>query len=495
MVSFVAAGSNSGKTTLIEKLIPLLKVRGLTVAVVKHASKGFDPEQPGKDSWRFREAGADTVAVVGPDGTVVMRRGEREMVVADLGHILGTCDVVLREGFKNAGGDRIEVFRAGVSGPRPLCLDDPSFIALVSDRKLDVALPQFNLNDAESIAAFIVEKTNLTLSNRSTETLKDSFNRQIDYLRISITDSCNLKCIYCMPEKGLKRFNQSDILTTDEIVRIVRIAAKNGVKKVRLTGGEPLLRKDIIPLISGIKSMGIRDLSITTNGQRLAEMAQELKRAGLDRVNISLDTLIADRYRKITRGGEIDRVWEGMLESERAGLSPVKINMVPVRGINDDEVSRFASLTMYRDIHVRFIEFMPIGNRETWKPDAYLSKDEIMARVASTGKLGLLAFKGGGPSRNYRIEGAPGMIGFISAISDCFCGSCNRLRLTAVGKLRPCLFSEMTVDIKTPLRNGAADEELEALYRHAVLSKPARHALQEPALFGPSLSPMSQIGG
>jgi cyclic pyranopterin phosphate synthase len=325
--------------------------------------------------------------------------------------------------------------------------------------------------------------------------LKDSFNRQIDYLRISITDRCNLKCIYCMPEKELKRFDQSEILTSDEIIRIVRIACKYGVRKVRLTGGEPLLREDIIQLITGIKSAGIKDLSITTNGQRLAGMAQKLKKAGLDRVNISLDTLIADRYRDITRCGEIDRVWEAVAEAERAGLSPVKINVVPVRGINDDEVARFAALTLYKDVHVRFIEFMPIGNRKTWNPDAYLSKDEIMERASSAGKLVQLPFKGGGPSRNYRIDGAPGVIGFISAMSDCFCGSCNRLRLTAIGKLRPCLFSETSVDIKTPLRNGASDDELENLYRSAVLSKPARHALHEGSLFHPALSPMSQIGG
>jgi cyclic pyranopterin phosphate synthase len=328
-----------------------------------------------------------------------------------------------------------------------------------------------------------------------TDSLKDAFNRQIDYLRISITDKCNLKCIYCMPEKGLKHFAQADILTSDEIIRIVRIACKYGVRKVRLTGGEPLLRADIVRLISGIKSAGIKDLSITTNGQRLAGMALQLKKAGLDRVNISLDTLIADRYRDITRGGEIDRVWEAVSEADRAGLSPVKINVVPVRGVNDDEIARFAALTLYKDVHIRFIEFMPIGNNVAWKPDAYLSKDEIMGRVAGAGTLVQLPFKGGGPSRNYRIEGAQGMIGFISPISDCFCGSCNRLRLTAIGKLRPCLFSEITVDIKTPLRNGVSDDELEALYRSAVLSKPERHAVQERSLLRPAMSPMSQIGG
>jgi len=327
------------------------------------------------------------------------------------------------------------------------------------------------------------------------DALTDSYNRRIDYLRISITDRCNLKCIYCMPEKGLKHFAQAEILTSDEIITIVRIACKYGVRKVRLTGGEPLLREDIIPLIEGIKRAGVQDLSITTNAQRLAGKASALKRAGLDRVNISLDTLQKERYKDITRGGELHRVWEAIMESERVGLSPVKINMVPVRGVNDDEILVFAALTLKKDVHVRFIEFMPIGNRETWRPDAYLGRDEIMARVALAGKLIRLPFKGGGPSRNYRIEGAPGMIGFISAISDCFCSSCNRLRLTAIGKLRPCLFSEATVDMKTPLRNGASDEELETLYRSAVLAKPAGHTLRDGSSDHPSLSPMSQIGG
>ena len=237
---------------------------------------------------------------------------------------------------------------------------------------------------------------------------RDLFNRQIDYLRISITDRCNLRCIYCMPEKGLKHFAQSDILTNDEIIRIVRVARKHGVRKVRLTGGEPLLRENIIPLIAGIKHSGIQDLSITTNGQKLAGLAGALKKAGLDRVNISLDTLIAERYRDITRGGEIDRVWEAVSEAENAGLSPVKINVVPVRGVNDDEVAGFASLTLRTDVHIRFIEFMPIGNNGAWKPDAYLSKDEIMERVSAVGKLIRLPFKGGGPSAKLPDRGRAG---------------------------------------------------------------------------------------
>jgi len=324
---------------------------------------------------------------------------------------------------------------------------------------------------------------------------RDSFGRRIDYLRISITDRCNLKCIYCMPEKGLQRFKSEDILTTEELVRLVRIAAAHGVRKVRLTGGEPLLREDIVSLIAGIKQAGIRDLSITTNGQRLGRMARELRTAGLDRVNISLDTLNAERYRSITRGGEIEHVWEAVREAERVGFSPIKINVVPIRGVNDDEVKKFAALTRYKDVHVRFIEFMPVSENGYWKNEAYLRREELMERVAEAGRLLPREFKGNGPSRNYMLEGAVGVIGFIGALSDCFCASCNRLRLTSIGKLRPCLFSKKETDIRTPLRNGVSDEELAMLYRQAVLSKPERHAYQEGTGSCAGISSMSQIGG
>lgn len=293
-----------------------------------------------------------------------------------------------------------------------------------------------------------------------TDVLRDSFSRQIDYLRISITDRCNLKCVYCMPERGLKYFQQQDLLTTEETARIVRIAHKCGVRKVRITGGEPLMREDIIPLVSAIKEIGVRDLSMTTNGILLADMAEALKRAGLDRVNISLDTLDAERYRTITRGGNIYNVWNAIDEAEKAGLTPIKINFVPLRGINDDEVVAFASLAFQKDYHVRFIEFMPIGNKKMWRRKLYLTKNEIMEKVSSLGGMVRLPFKGKGPSRNYRIEGAKGIIGIISPISDCFCDHCNRLRLTAAGTVRPCLFSDGEVDMKTPLRNGATDDDL-----------------------------------
>lgn len=325
--------------------------------------------------------------------------------------------------------------------------------------------------------------------------LKDSYSRRIDYLRISVTDKCNLKCLYCMPSKGLKHFEDSEILTNDEIVRFVRIAHKHGLEKVRITGGEPLVRKDIIDLVRLIKSVGICDLSITTNGTTLSGQAEELKRAGLDRVNISLDSLDAERYRKITKGGDISLVWNSVKEAERVGLVPVKINMVPIRGINDDEITSFASLTINNDYHIRFIELMPSACNGAWRKDKYVSSLEIMEKILKLGKVEPFKFKGRGPSRNYRIKGAVGVIGIISPISEHFCDFCNRLRLTADGNIRPCLFSNIMFDIKNPMRRGASDEEIEAIFFSAIKVKPQRHLLNEDILSSGLIDTMSKIGG
>lgn len=325
--------------------------------------------------------------------------------------------------------------------------------------------------------------------------MQDSFERQIDYLRVSITDRCNLKCIYCSPDKKHKYFKQTEILTADEIIRFVRIAHKNGLMKVRITGGEPLMRKDIISIVSGIKKIGIQDLSMTTNGIMLACKAVELKRAGLDRINISLDTLDARRYSNMTQGGNIQHVWEAVNEAERVGLDPVKINVVPIRGVNDDEILKFASLTFDKNYHIRFIELMPVGRKGIFKPDACVKKSELIERISALGELILLEFKGKGPSRNYRIKGAKGIIGFISPISDCFCDYCNRLRLTAHGRIRPCLFSDIEVDIRTPMRNGISDEELEALFYRAVTVKPSGHYFGKDSRPFSAPASMSEIGG
>jgi cyclic pyranopterin phosphate synthase len=325
--------------------------------------------------------------------------------------------------------------------------------------------------------------------------LSDSFKRKIDYLRISVTDRCNLKCIYCRPDNDLRYFRESEILKAAEITRFVKVAHKHGLMKVRLTGGEPLMRKDIINLVSSIKDIGIRDLSITTNGIMLADMAEPLKEAGVDRVNISLDTLNAGKFKDITRGGDIHRIWEAIERAESIGLSPIKINVVPIRGINDGEILEFASLTFEKDYHIRFIEFMPIGHGRICKEGASVKNEELKEKISSLGELNCLEFKGRGPSRNYRIRGAKGIIGFISPMSDCFCDFCNRLRLTAHGKIRPCLASDVEVDIKTPMRDGISDEGLEGLLFEAVAVKPAGRYLNGDRKFSSGLPSMSKIGG
>lgn len=327
------------------------------------------------------------------------------------------------------------------------------------------------------------------------QNLVDFYNREIDYLRISITDRCNMRCIYCMPEKGIEHCRTAELLTCDEIVRFVSIARRFGVKKVRLTGGEPLLRKDILLLIAGLKAAGIPDLSITTNGTRLASMAVSLKRAGLDRINISLDTLKAGMYRTMTRGGDIKKVWEAIHEAERAGLYPIKINVVPVKGMNDDEIEEFASLTFVKDYHIRFIEMMPFGCSREAGNKLMVGKDELMKKVSRIGTLLPLEYRGKGPSRNYRIDGARGIIGFISPVTECFCHVCNRLRLTALGRIRPCLCSDVEIDIKTPMRYGITDHELEKLIWRAVAVKPSGNYLGRAKEFSPGIASLSQIGG
>ncbi|MEW6601238.1 MAG: GTP 3',8-cyclase MoaA [Nitrospirota bacterium] len=325
--------------------------------------------------------------------------------------------------------------------------------------------------------------------------VKDSFNRRIDYLRISITDKCNLKCIYCMPSKGLKFFKDSEVLTDEEIVRFVRIARRHGLRKVRITGGEPLVTKNIIQLVTSLKKTGIRDLSLTTNGILLSRLAGDLKQAGLDRVNISLDTMDAAVYRKMTREGDIERVWDSIREAERVKLIPIKINVVPIRGINDHEISSFASLTFENNYHIRFIEFMPANCSGIWDRDKCVSSSDILKEISGIGELERLAFKGRGPSRNFRFKGAAGVIGIISPLSDHFCGYCNRLRLTADGKIRPCLFSREEIDIKTPMREGASDDEMESLFLRAVKIKPQRHLINEDPDVASHLKTMSKIGG
>lgn len=323
---------------------------------------------------------------------------------------------------------------------------------------------------------------------------KDGFNREIDYLRISVTDRCNLSCIYCMPGSKPRRFSRDELLTAEEIERIARVAVRRfGVRKIRLTGGEPLLRKDILGIISAIKGLGVRDLSLTTNGVLLSGMARGLRQAGLDRVNVSLDTLYPARYREITGGGELSRPREGIRAAEAEGLAPVKINMVPMRGVNDDEIADFARLTLRYPCHIRFIEFMPSRRASLGDRSRCVRTPEVMQRVSALGPLVRLGFKGRGPSRNYYIQGAKGMLGFISPVSHSFCYACSRLRINASGRIRPCLFSRETIDLRAPMRNGAGEADLERLFARAIEIKPRGDYLNSPV--PASIPSMWSIGG
>jgi cyclic pyranopterin phosphate synthase len=327
----------------------------------------------------------------------------------------------------------------------------------------------------------------------------DSFARPINYLRISVTDRCNLRCIYCMPAEGIPLLTHQDILSFEEIQRIVRVAAELGIYKVRLTGGEPLARAGLPHLVRMIAAIPkIDDISMTTNGHLLPRYAEELAAAGLKRVNISLDSLRADRFRALTRVGTLARAWDGVAAAERAGLTPVKINVVVIRGFNDDEVLDFAQLTLEQERHIRFIEVMPLGHNELWAEDGFVSMQEVREKIEAAfgplepvGRSALLV--GNGPARYYRLGGAPGTLGFITPVSDHFCASCNRLRLTADGRLRPCLLSDAEIDLRGPLRQGMDDIALRELITQAAAGKPARHHLEDGE--HPIKREMSQIGG
>jgi len=325
--------------------------------------------------------------------------------------------------------------------------------------------------------------------------LRDTFERVIDYMRISITDRCNLRCVYCMPEKGVKLFEHKEILAYEEITRVVGIAASLGVRKIRLTGGEPLIRKNISWLIASLKAIkGIEDISLTTNGIILEKYAKKLADSGLNRINISLDTLRPERYREITRGGDITSVLKGIDAAEEAGLLPIKIKMVPIRNLNDDEIPDFARMTLTTPRHVRFIEFMPIGSRDLWSDERYISTYELRNTVEKIAPLTPVRLRKNGPAKYFRLEGAPGVIGFISALTHHFCGDCNRLRLTADGRLRPCLFSETEIDLKPALRMQSSDKEIERLLRLAIEVKPEGHKIDQRDDLS-SLKNMSRIGG
>ncbi|MFZ5641970.1 MAG: GTP 3',8-cyclase MoaA [Bacillota bacterium] len=324
----------------------------------------------------------------------------------------------------------------------------------------------------------------------------DTCQREINYLRVSITDRCNMRCIYCMPPDGVNPVPHEEILRNEEIVKLVKAGTHAGIKKIRLTGGEPLLRKGLVDLVRAIGELSeIDDIAATTNGILLPSLGRELKDAGLRRVNISLDTLDPDLFRFITRTGDLGEAWRGIEAALELGLHPVKINTVVMKGFNDHEIKDIAALTVKYPLHVRFIELMPVGASDAWTADRHVSAAEI--REVIERDLGSLesAHKpcGNGPARYYRAPGASGTLGFISAVSDHFCKNCNRLRLTAEGMIRPCLYSGREIDAKTALRAGAGEKVLADLFRQAVAVKPDRHNIGSG--WQDEKRIMSQIGG
>jgi GTP 3',8-cyclase len=309
--------------------------------------------------------------------------------------------------------------------------------------------------------------------------LQDHYHRTINYLRLSVTDRCNLRCIYCMPEKGIRFVPHREILTYEEMLHLVRLCVRQGIRKVRVTGGEPLVRKGIVGFLHRLGEIaGLEEITLTTNGVLLKDVAWDLRHSRLCRVNVSMDTLRPDRFARITRRDAFARVWEGIAAAEAAGLTPIKINVVAMQGVNDDEVQDFVRLTRRKPYHVRFIELMPGAIGHSWEHRTFLSSDAILERIRPLGPLRRLNSRPlDGPSQRYALKSAQGEIGLIAALSHHFCATCNRLRLTADGHLRGCLFSEQETDLKTPLRQGAADDALTALIQDTILNKPRDHGL------------------
>jgi GTP 3',8-cyclase len=325
--------------------------------------------------------------------------------------------------------------------------------------------------------------------------MRDSYGRRINYLRISLTDACNLRCVYCMPE-DMRFRTRAELLSDEEILAIVRVAAELGVNKIRLTGGEPTIRPGMVELVRAIAGTpGIEQVAMTTNGLLLAELAEPLARAGLRGLNVSIDTLDAAKFRRITRWGDLRRVWDGIAAAEAAAIHPLKLNAVVTRGFNEDEVVPLARLSIDHPWHIRFIELMPLGSVADFQQEAVVSSAETRALIeAELGPLHPVAgYDGRDPARPYRLAGARGQIGFISTVTDPFCAGCNRFRLTADGKLRLCLLRDREVDLLTPLRNGSTVNELREIIRTAVWNKPWGHGLPEGEV--PQLRVMSEIGG
>lgn len=324
-------------------------------------------------------------------------------------------------------------------------------------------------------------------------TLRDQFGRSIEYLRISVTDRCNFRCLYCMPVEGLTWLPKQDILSFEEIAGVVRQLAPLGLRRLRITGGEPTIRPALEKLVEMLRAVPeVQDIALSTNGVKLPEMAARLRAAGLDRVNISADSLRSERIKSIARRDLGFDPIAAATAAERAGLTPIKLNVVVMRGINDDEIRDFARLTLDHPWHVRFIELMPVGGLRELSAEHIVPSDEVLDRIATLGRLeaGGGPPRGNGPAAYYHFAGAPGSVGVITPMTHTYCGSCNRVRLTADGRLRTCLFGDHEVELRTPLRAG---ELLEPYFRRALAEKPKEHALLQLRVGG--LKALSQVGG
>lgn len=324
--------------------------------------------------------------------------------------------------------------------------------------------------------------------------LTDSYGRQINYLRISITDRCNYRCFYCMPEDGVCGFQHEDILSYEELQLLAEMAVGMGIEKIRITGGEPLVREGVISCLARLSSIpGLKLLTLSTNGQLLSKMAEDLFLAGVQRLNVSLDSLQPERFEQITRGGDLKKVLEGIDKAVQVGFPPPKINIVAMRGVNDDEILDFVDLTSSRGCSIRFIEYMPTLKLDDWQKK-WISGDEILEQISSRYLL-VPANKGpyAGPSADFQIPGATGTIGFITAVSNHFCEQCNRIRVTSTGKAKGCLFSEETTDLRPWLQAGDRTM-LEYLLSELVMNKPRCHSLSTSHNEHESVM-MSQIGG